>query len=56
MTVCLIGYQTRPGFSLSGVAYKTQAAKMGLNILYSIRSTAYGPHNTAAFVEAVYLK
>jgi hypothetical protein len=56
ITICLLGYQPQPGFEITGVAYTSQAARLGLNYIYGFNSTAYGPNNVTAYVEAVYIK
>lgn len=54
--VCLLGYQAQPGAEITGVTYTPQAAKLGLNFIYGLNSTAYGPNNVTAYIEAVYVK
>lgn len=54
--VCILGYQTQPGMEITGVAYTPQAARFGLNFVYGLNSTAYGPNSVTAYVEAVYVK
>lgn len=56
VTICTLGYQAQPGFEITGVAYTSQAARLGLNFVYGFNSTAYGPNNVTAYVEAVYVR
>lgn len=54
--ICLLGYQIQPGFEVTGVAYTPQSAKLGKNYVYGLNSTALGPGNVTAYVEAVYVR
>jgi len=54
--ICLLGYQIPPGEGLPGVSSIPQSGKLGLNFVYGLNSTAIGPQNTKAIIEAVYLR
>ena len=53
--VCLLGYESPPGFEAQGAAYsKTTAGSKGE--IYSIVSEAIGPNNTKVRIEASYVR
>jgi len=53
--ICLLGYESRPGFEAQGVAYsKTISGSKGE--IYSIVSEAEGPNNTKVRIEASYVR
>lgn len=56
IAICFLGYVPQPGYEITGVAYTSQPAKFGKNFIYGFNSTAYGPNNITAYVEAVYVR
>lgn len=54
--VCLFNYQPQAGEEVTGAAYTSQAAKVGKGLIYGFNSTAIGPGNVTAHVEAVYVR